>query len=54
MKKHDLPEELVEKTVETLDEVEDAVLGTKTGVKAGHTFCNAGACPAPPYGTGID
>ena len=54
MKKQDLSSELVKKTVDTLDEVEDAVLGVKTGVTAGDTLCEPGTCPATPYGTAID
>ena len=54
MKKHDLSADLVEKTVDALDQVEDAVLGVKTAVKAGDTKCDAGACAAPPYGIGTD
>lgn len=54
MKNQKLPNELVKKTVETLDEVEDAVLGVKTGVTAGDTLCEPGSCPVTPYGTAID
>lgn len=54
MKQQKLSDDLVKKTVEALDEAENAVLGVKTGVKAGDTICGAGSCPAPPYGNGTD
>ena len=54
MKKQKLSDELVQKTVETLDEVESAVLNVKTAIKAGDRPCAAGSCPQPPYGTGTD
>lgn len=54
MKKHDLSTELVEQTVDALDEVEDAVLGVKTGIKSGDRNCDAGVCPQAPYGVGTD
>ena len=54
MKDQELSHELAEKTVDTLDEIESAVLDVTTGVKAGDRSCHAGACPQAPYGTGTD
>lgn len=51
MKKQDLSQELVQKTVAALDEVENEVLGVQTGVKAGVDLCkNPDSCPRPLYG----
>lgn len=49
MKKREISRELVKKTVDTLDELESAVLDIKTGVKAGPTQDDFSP-PAPDYG----
>ena len=54
MKKRNLSDDVVRKTVDVLDEVEEAVLQVKTQLKAGDRICGAGACPQAPYGNGTD
>ena len=54
MKKRNVPDEVVRKTVDVLDEVEEAVLQVKTQLKAGGRICDAGTCPQAPYGNGTD
>ncbi len=51
MKKREVSKELVEKTVETLDQLENAVLDIKTGVTAGGTGDRPTfPAPTPDYG----
>lgn len=49
MKNREISKELVQKTVDTLDELESAVLDIKTGVKAG-PGADDFLTPAPDYG----
>ncbi len=51
MKKRKVSEELVKKTVDTLDELESSVLGVKTGVTAGGIVDGSNfPVPTPDYG----
>ncbi|MEM9593388.1 MAG: hypothetical protein AAGD06_03965 [Acidobacteriota bacterium] len=49
MKKREVSKELVQKTVDTLGELENAVLDIKTGVTAGGRLDDFPS-PAPDYG----
>lgn len=50
MKKREVPKELVQETVEVLDELESAVLDVKTGVTAGRGGDATFPGPALDYG----
>jgi len=64
MKKVEISKLALERTVQALDEVEEAVLGTpphhvRTGLRGGaedgaaHPKCRPGSCPIPMYGVSL-